>query len=127
MIFCFVTQDLQIKAEEAIKTYKYNQSLQLGDINYTNVRTPYDDWPQHLKDNMEYNEHFKQQVNVNESGVHVPIEIYEGCKFSLKYLQIVNSYSYFYPFSSPLILISSALLMVSLIIQTYFVFITYFL
>lgn len=98
MIFYFVIQDLQVKAEEAIKTYKYNQSLQLGDINYTNVRTPYDDWPQHLKDNMEYNEHFKQQVNVNESGVHVPIEIYEGCKFSLSNLDFINSYSYFLSF-----------------------------
>ena len=70
-----------MKAENAIKTYKFNQSLQLGHINYTNVRRPYQDWPQHLKDNMEYDEHFKQEVNVNESGVHIPIEIYEGCKF----------------------------------------------
>ena len=70
-----------MKAESAIKTYKFNQSLQLGHINYTNVRRPYQDWPQHLKDNMEYDEHFKQEINVNESGVHIPIEIYEGCKF----------------------------------------------
>jgi len=71
-------RNLQMKAENAIKTYKFNQSLQLGHINYTNVRRPYQDWPQHLKDNMEYDEHFKQEVNINESGVHIPIEIYEG-------------------------------------------------
>jgi hypothetical protein len=30
---------------------------------------------------MEYSEHFQQDVNLNESGVHIPIEIYEGCKY----------------------------------------------
>ena len=82
-----------MKAENAIKTYKFNQSLQLGHINYTNVRRPYQDWPQHLKDNMEYDEHFKQEINVNESGVHIPIEIYEGCKFF--YVSWILSKSYF--------------------------------
>ena len=30
---------------------------------------------------MVYSEHFRQDVNLNESGVHIPIEIYEGCKY----------------------------------------------
>ena len=72
---------MQEKAEDALKIYNYTQDLQLGQINYTNVRRPYEDWPQYLKDDMEYSEHFQQDVNLKESGVHIPIEIYEGCKY----------------------------------------------
>ena len=76
---------MQIKAEAAIRNYPYNQNLQLGEINYTNVRKPYEDWPQNLKDNMEYSDDFQQNVNLKESGVHIPIEIYEGCKSLLSW------------------------------------------
>ena len=90
-----------MKAEEALKTYNYSQDLQLGQINYTNVRTPYEDWPENLTKNMKYSQHFQQEVNLEESGVHIPIEIYEGCKYfmwtllSMKPLCFICSFTFY--------------------------------
>ena len=69
-------QNLQQKAEEALGKYTYNQDLQLSQVKYTNVRNVSED----LLNGMTYSPHFKQNVNMDESGVQIPIEIYEGCK-----------------------------------------------
>jgi len=33
-----------------------------------------------ISNQMFYDHHFKQEIYNNTSGVHIPIEIYEGCK-----------------------------------------------
>ena len=35
---------------------------------------------EHLQNNLNYSEHFKQEIYTQTSGVQIPIEIYEGCK-----------------------------------------------
>ena len=71
-------QDLQESAENAAKTYKYNDNLDLNQVNYTNVNEMGG-----LLNETEYSSHFKQNVYNATSGVQIPIEIYEGCKLVL--------------------------------------------
>ena len=66
---------MQSAAEAAIEKYEFDEDLTLDRVNYTNVNNI-----SGLKDGMVYSEHYKQDVHLAESGVHVPIEIYEGCK-----------------------------------------------
>ena len=55
--------------------YEYNSSLTLADIEYLNVNE--------VKNmTLEYDPHFGQEVFEEESGVHIPIEIYEGCEYT---------------------------------------------
>ncbi len=68
-------QDLQNTAEEAVSKYEYNDNLSLRKVNFTNVNEMED-----LANLTKYSEHFKQHVYLETSGVHVPIEIYEGCE-----------------------------------------------
>ena len=57
---------------------------------------------EHLQNNLNYSEHFKQEIYTQTSGVQIPIEIYEGCKrffFSITYLKkILFIYTYLYGF-----------------------------
>ena len=76
--FFFWFQNLQKKAEELIEKYEYNQDLTLDKVNYTNVNNV-----SMVKNGMERSDHFKQDVHYSLSGVHVPLEIYEGCKYFL--------------------------------------------
>ncbi len=39
----------------------------------------------HLVNDTEYSDHFKQDIYTEESGVQIPIEIYEGCKYIFTY------------------------------------------
>ena len=78
-----------------MENYKYSQNLTLSNIEYINVR----EIPKNLTDAMEYSDHFNQEVNLNESGVHIPIEIYQGCKFTLlfkfAFLRKITIYFFF--------------------------------
>lgn len=65
-------------AEEAVKNYKYDGALYLNQVNFTNVNDM-----EGMANMTEYSHHFKQDINNETSGVHVPIEIYEGCKYHL--------------------------------------------
>lgn len=72
-------QNLQKTAETAVKDYTYNPNLILNNTEYINVNE--------LKSgpkaqSLKYDPHFRQEINGSESGVHIPIEIYEGCKYS---------------------------------------------
>ena len=58
-----------------VKDYKYNDNLDLKDVDYINVN----EMDGRLNDT-EYSTHFKQDIYKNASGVQIPIEIYEGCK-----------------------------------------------
>ena len=74
-IFFFLLQRLQTAAEAAVTAYEYNSSLTLADIEYLNVNE--------VKNmTLEYDPHFGQEVFEEESGVHIPIEIYEGCEYT---------------------------------------------
>ena len=56
---------------------------------------------EHLQSNLNYSEHFKQEIYTQTSGVQIPIEIYEGCKrFFFYYLfkEILFIYTYLYGF-----------------------------
>ena len=48
----------------------------LPDVEYINMN----DLSTNVSDAMEYSLHFRQDVYLEQSGVQVPIEIYEGCK-----------------------------------------------
>ena len=54
--------------------YEYNPDLNLSIVDYINVGE--------VNENLtlEYDPHFGQEVFAEESGVHIPIEIYEGCE-----------------------------------------------
>ena len=56
-----------------VKDYKYNDNLDLKDVDYINVN----EMDGRLNDT-EYSTHFKQDIYKNASGVQIPIEIYEG-------------------------------------------------
>ena len=73
----FHPQRLQTEAEGAVTAYEYNPNLNLSGIDYINVNE--------ISENltMEYDPHFGQEVYAEESGVHIPIEIYEGCEYGL--------------------------------------------
>lgn len=73
IITFFFIQDLQAKAESLIKDYQYHPTLTLDQVKFNNVNEVDDDV-------LEYNDHYKQDVNLTQSGVHIPIEIYEGCE-----------------------------------------------
>lgn len=70
-------QALQTGAEEAIKSYVFDEDLTLKKLNYTNVNKI----DEAIMQTLEYSDHFRQEVNLNMSGVQIPIEIYEGCKY----------------------------------------------
>ena len=82
--FFFWFQNLQKKAEELIEKYEYNQDLTLDKVNYTNVNNV-----SMVKNGMERSDHFKQDVHYQLSGVHVPLEIYEGCEYFLHTNQLI--------------------------------------
>ena len=71
-----MVQNLQSSAEQAIEAYEYNDDLTLKDVDYINVNDL-----GNITYEMTYNDHFKQEIYEESSGVHIPIEIYEGCKF----------------------------------------------
>ena len=66
---------MQESAEQVVKDYKYNDNLDLKDVDYINVNEM-----DGRLNNTEYSTHFKQDIYKNASGVQIPIEIYEGCK-----------------------------------------------
>ena len=68
-------QSLQKKAEALIEKYEFEYTLSLDQVNYTNVNNV-----SLVKDGMVDSDHFKQKVHLGLSGVHVPLEIYEGCE-----------------------------------------------
>lgn len=70
-----ILKSLQASAEEAVRTYKYDEDLTLRKVNFTNVNEMED-----FVNVTEYSRHFKDYVYREASGVQVPIEIYEGCK-----------------------------------------------
>merc|ERR1712223_1639134 len=72
--------DLHDSAASAVNECTYKDNLKLEDINYTNVNRM-----EHLQNNLNYSEHFKQEIYTQTSGVQIPIEIYEG------YPNILNS------------------------------------
>ena len=70
-------QRLQAAAEAAVTSYQYNHNLNLTVIDYINVNDIMDN-----NTEIEYDPHYGQEVISDQSGVHIPIEIYEGCKLS---------------------------------------------
>ncbi|KAG8232873.1 hypothetical protein J437_LFUL011579, partial [Ladona fulva] len=61
------------EAENAVSEYKENPALSLEDVKFLNMKE--------LRKNDEqlhYSAQFMQNVSFNESGVHIPLEIYEG-------------------------------------------------
>ena len=85
MYFLFFnnSQDLHQSAEQAVKDYKYKDDLDLNDVDYTNVNEM-----DGLLNETEYSTHFKQNIYKANSGVQIPIEIYEGCKFVFRFYDI---------------------------------------
>ena len=73
---CFFIQNLQSAAENLAREHKYNHTLVLPDIDYVNVN----DLKDEVAAAMEDDERLGQDVYKQESGVHIPIEIYEGCE-----------------------------------------------
>jgi len=61
------------KAEFLAKNYDWNNDLKIGDVDYVNAKKINISDPA-----FQYNEKFKQSVNMNASSVHIPVEIYEG-------------------------------------------------
>ncbi|XP_065349965.1 voltage-dependent calcium channel subunit alpha-2/delta-2-like isoform X2 [Cloeon dipterum] len=72
-------QRLVRAAEEAVSKHKYSSSLSILDVPYLNMKDL-----RKGDDRLHFNPSFQQYVTLNESGVHIPLEIYEG------YPQILN-------------------------------------
>ena len=64
--------------------YEYNPDLNLSIVDYINVGE--------VNENLtlEYDPHFGQEVFAEESGVHIPIEIYEGCECNLVFCHLLT-------------------------------------
>ena len=80
MRFCHSDlQRLQHAAEKAVERSKFNHDLKLANVSYVNVN----DLDGNDTDvSLEHDAHFGQEVDLEQSGVHIPIEIYEGCEFN---------------------------------------------
>ena len=77
MIYHFSSKDLHKSAERAVKDYRFNVNLTLPQVNYINMNEH-----EKLLNLTEYSPHFKQEVYPGSSGVQIPIELYEGCKYA---------------------------------------------
>ncbi len=95
---------MQEAAEDAVREYEYDHRLMLHQVNYINmndndnsdeeeegdVEDGEEQWDDGEGDgeqwgDFEISEHFGgQQVLYQTSGVQVPIEIYEGCKWTME-------------------------------------------
>ena len=69
-------QSLHESAEKLVREYQYDQALSLSQVPYTNVNEM-----DKLLNLTEYSDHFKQYIYPETSGVQIPIELYEGCKY----------------------------------------------
>ena len=67
-------QHLQKTAELAVKEYDYDYRLTLDEVDYLNMNDPQN------SSSFEPNAKFGQDIHTSSSGVHIPIEIYEGCE-----------------------------------------------
>ena len=72
----FSPQHLREATEAAIAKYDYDAALMLSQVSYVNMN----DLKDGAADRMSHSEHFGQEVLDETSGVHIPIEIYEGCE-----------------------------------------------
>ena len=60
-----------------MREYNYDEALALDKVEYTNVNEM-----DTLLNQTEYSDHFKQYIYKEHSGVQIPIELYEGCKYN---------------------------------------------
>ncbi len=65
-------------AEDAVRNYTYKEELDLSRVDYINMNDL-----GNVSSKMEESKHFRQEVYAKQSGVHIPIEIYEGCKYQV--------------------------------------------
>ena len=65
---------LHATAEEAVRDHEYDEALDLNKVDYINLNE--------ILNHTEYSDHFKQYIYKEKSGVQIPIELYEGCKYS---------------------------------------------
>jgi len=63
-------------AEEAVASHKYSSQLNLADVPFLNMKDV-----KKGDERFHYNPAFLQNVTMNDSGVHIPLEIYEGCEY----------------------------------------------
>ncbi|GAB6029122.1 Voltage-dependent calcium channel subunit alpha-2/delta-1, variant 2 [Chamberlinius hualienensis] len=64
---------LKLKAEETVRNYQHNSSLTRDDVKYVNMK----DF--NLSNvNVQYHPKFQQEVSFSTSGVHIPVDIYDG-------------------------------------------------
>ena len=70
-------------AENAIRDSIYDPNVELFKTNYANVNR----LSSELSNSLQYSSHYKQDVNVEHSGVHIPLEIYEGYPHILNEIQ----------------------------------------
>ncbi|XP_040580279.1 voltage-dependent calcium channel subunit alpha-2/delta-2 isoform X4 [Lepeophtheirus salmonis] len=68
-------KNLVSNIEGLVKNYKYNDDLSIGNLsNYLNMAKSHET----NSADFAYDPKFKQDVNLKQSGVHIPLEIYEG-------------------------------------------------
>lgn len=73
------------KAEETYSKYeKINKPLQNAGVNFFNMKDP------NNSANMTFSHNFRQKVSYKESGVHIPLEIFDGCKYINKIFLFLN-------------------------------------
>lgn len=66
-------------AEAAVRNYTYNPGLVLKQVDYVDMNDM-----TKVDNETRKSEHFKQEIYEEEAGVHIPIEIYEGCECQLR-------------------------------------------
>ncbi|GFS40627.1 hypothetical protein NPIL_3371 [Nephila pilipes] len=79
-------ENLVAHAEKEVKTYKYDNSIKLADVNFVKLKEFEDD-----DRRLVYSEKFRKGVNYSYSGVHIPVEIFEQSPDILNGLQWTSS------------------------------------
>jgi hypothetical protein len=68
-------QRLVRAAEDAVATHNYATPLRLADVPFLNMKDV-----KKGDERLKYSSAHLQNVTFNNSGVHIPLEIYEGCE-----------------------------------------------
>jgi len=69
-------------AETAANSHEEDLSLTLQRVPFFNVKS------ENAADYLEYSHEFGQNISFALSGVHIPLEIYEGCKYRFYFFNV---------------------------------------